>query len=114
MLFARTIFKSVFPNGRILEAENGKVAIEIFEQDQPDIIFMDMQMPELNGLEATHVIRQLEKQKGDTRVPIIALTAGTVKGEKEKCLEAGMDYYITKPFIKDTVVKVIQQYLGKQ
>ena len=114
MLFARTIFKSVFPNGRILEAENGKVAIEIFEQDQPDIIFMDMQMPELNGLEATHVIRQLEKQKGDTRVPIIALTAGTVKGEKEKCLEAGMDDYITKPFIKDTVVKVIQQYLGKQ
>lgn len=114
MLFARTIFKSVFPNGRILEAENGKNAIKIFQQDQPDIIFMDMQMPELNGLEATLVIRELEMQKNQPRVPIIALTAGTVKGEKEKCLEAGMDDYITKPFIKDTVIKVIQQYLHKE
>ncbi len=112
MLFARTIFKSVFPNGRILEAENGKVAVEIFQSEFPDIIFMDMQMPEMNGLEATRLIREIEI--ADKRVPIIALTAGTVKGEKEKCLEAGMDDYITKPFIKDTVVKVIQKYLGNE
>lgn len=111
MLFAKTIFKSIFPNGRILEAENGKLAVEIFTKDAPDIIFMDMQMPEMNGLEATLVIREIEN--GKTRVPIIALTAGTVKGEKEKCIEAGMDDYITKPFIKDTVVKAIQKYLGK-
>lgn len=111
MLFARTIFKSVFPNGRILEAENGKLAVEIFKKNIPDIIFMDMQMPEMNGLEATLAIREIEN--GKTRVPIIALTAGTVKGEKEKCLEAGMDDYITKPFVKDTVVKAIQKYLGK-
>ncbi len=111
MLFARTIFKSVFPNGRILEAENGRFAVEIFKNDVPDIIFMDMQMPEMNGLEATQAIREIEA--GKNRVPIIALTAGTVKGEKEKCIEAGMDDYITKPFIKDTVVKAIQKYLGK-
>ncbi|RFS15466.1 response regulator [Emticicia sp. C21] len=111
MLFARTIFKSVFPNGRILEAENGRIAVEIFKKDVPDIIFMDMQMPEMNGLEATLAIREMEA--GKSRVPIIALTAGTVKGEKEKCIEAGMDDYITKPFIKDTVVKAIQKYLGK-
>lgn len=110
MLFARTIFKSVFPNGRILEAENGKLAVEVFRKDKPDIIFMDMQMPEMNGLEATLAIREMEN--GKSRVPIIALTAGTVKGEKEKCIEAGMDDYITKPFIKDTVVKAIQKYLG--
>ncbi|HEY1054608.1 MAG TPA: response regulator, partial [Emticicia sp.] len=110
MLFARTIFKSVFPNGRILEAENGKIAVDIFKQDAPDIIFMDMQMPEMNGLEATQAIREIEN--GKNRVPIIALTAGTVKGEKEKCLEAGMDDYITKPFVKDTIVKAIQKYLG--
>lgn len=109
MLFARTIFKSVFPNGRILEAENGKVAVEKFKKEVPDIIFMDMQMPEMNGLEATLAIREIEN--GKSRVPIIALTAGTVKGEKEKCIEAGMDDYITKPFIKDTVVKAIQTYL---
>ncbi|WP_259015424.1 response regulator [Emticicia fluvialis] len=110
MLFARTIFKSVFPYGRILEAENGKLAVEIFKTENPDIIFMDMQMPEMNGLEATQVIREMETP--EKRVPIIALTAGTVKGEKEKCLDAGMDDYITKPFIKDTVVRVIQKYLG--
>lgn len=111
MLFARTIFKSVFPNGRILEAENGKLAVDIFRGDTPDIIFMDMQMPEMNGLEATLEIRKIEN--GKSRVPIIALTAGTVKGEKEKCIEAGMDDYITKPFVKDTIVKAIQRYLGK-
>lgn len=111
MLFARTIFKSIFPNGRILEAENGKIAVDIFSNDPPDIIFMDMQMPEMNGYEATLAIRGIENNK--SHVPIVALTAGTVKGEKEKCLEAGMDDYITKPFVKDTIVKVVQKYLGK-
>lgn len=112
MLFARTIFKSVFPNGRILEAENGKLAVDIFQRETPDIIFMDMQMPEMNGLEATLAIREIEN--GKSKVPIIALTAGTVKGEKEKCIEAGMDDYVTKPFVKDTIVKVVQKYLDKQ
>lgn len=112
MLFARTIFKSVFPNGRILEAENGKLAVDIFQTETPDIIFMDMQMPEMNGLEATLAIRSIEN--GKSKVPIIALTAGTVKGEKEKCIEAGMDDYVTKPFVKDTIVKVVQKYLDKQ
>ena len=111
MLFARTILKSVFPNGRILEAVNGRLGVEIYEKESPDIIFMDMQMPEMNGYEATLAIREIENNQ--RRVPIVALTAGTVKGEKEKCLEAGMDDYITKPFVKDTIVKVIKKYVKR-
>ncbi|NBA88590.1 response regulator [Emticicia sp. CRIBPO] len=109
MLFAKTILKSIFPKSRILSAENGRIAVDMFRKDPPDIIFMDMQMPEMNGYEATLEIRSIENNK--SRVPIIALTAGTVKGEKEKCLEAGMDDYITKPFVKDNIVKVVQQHL---
>ncbi|MNL71742.1 Signal transduction histidine-protein kinase BarA [compost metagenome] len=71
---------------------------------------MDIQMPEKNGYEATREIRQLET---DRRVPIIALTAGTVVGEREKCIEAGMDDYLTKPVLKDTLEEAIHKWLFK-
>jgi CheY-like chemotaxis protein len=69
---------------------------------------MDIQMPEMNGYEATERIRNLET---GSHVPIVALTAGTVVGEREKCLEAGMDDYLTKPILKDTLEKTIQTWL---
>jgi CheY-like chemotaxis protein len=74
----------------------------------PDLIFMDVQMPVMNGYEAAAAIRVLEH---GSRIPIIALTAGTVKGEKDKCLSAGMDDYVTKPVVRDTVLKVINKWL---
>jgi CheY-like chemotaxis protein len=67
-------------------------------------------MPEMNGYEATREIRQLENGR---RVPIIALTAGTVSGEREKCIEAGMDDYLTKPVLKDTLEEAIHKWLYK-
>jgi signal transduction histidine kinase/CheY-like chemotaxis protein len=108
MLLARTIIKNILPDAKIFEVTNGKQALDIFKEQQPDIIFMDVQMPELNGYDATMAIRNAETGK---RVPIIALTAGTVKGEKEKCLEAGMDDYISKPFVKKTMEDIIKVWL---
>jgi serine/threonine protein kinase/CheY-like chemotaxis protein len=107
MLLAKAIIKEILPESRIIEAINGKEAIDQFIKEKPDIIFMDVQMPELNGYEAATEIRMLEKEG---RVPIIALTAATIKGERKKCLEAGMDDYLTKPVIKDTIEKAIHKW----
>jgi signal transduction histidine kinase/ActR/RegA family two-component response regulator len=80
-------------------ADNGKMAVEKFAKQHYDLIFMDIQMPEMDGLEATRQIRQLEKKNGHAeKVKIIALTANSQKEDKERCLAAGMDDYINKPF----------------
>jgi signal transduction histidine kinase/DNA-binding response OmpR family regulator len=108
MLLAKTIVKNILPGVQIFEVANGRQAADVFKEQQPDMVFMDVQMPELNGYDATAEIRQWET---NGRVPIIALTAGTVKGEKEKCLAAGMNDYISKPFVKDTMEKMIKTWL---
>lgn len=108
MLLSKTLIKKCIPNCNIIEAKDGIEAVELFEKEKPSIIFMDIQMPEMNGYEATHKIRALE-QTGHT--PIIALTAGNVKGEKEKCLENGMDDFIVKPITYDTIVNCLNKWL---
>jgi PAS domain S-box-containing protein len=75
--------------------EDGAAAVEAWKQQPFDAIFMDIQMPLMDGIEATQAIRQLEK--GDRHVPIIALTAAAMKSDQERCLAAGMDDYISKP-----------------
>jgi signal transduction histidine kinase/CheY-like chemotaxis protein len=77
-------------------AQTGKEALAIASADKFDLIFMDVQMPEMDGLAATAAIRQRE-QKSGTHIPIFAMTAHAMKGDRERCLEAGMDGYITKP-----------------
>ncbi|WP_321540497.1 response regulator [Flavobacterium piscinae] len=81
--------------------------MEKFEVEQFDIIFMDIQMPLMNGYEATKVIRTMDHGK---TIPIIALTAGTVIGEKEKCLEIGMNDYVSKPIVKGSLEEVIAKW----
>jgi CheY-like chemotaxis protein len=71
---------------------------------------MDIQMPVMNGYEAVKIIRN---QKLGANIPIIALTAGTVVGEKEKCLNAGMNDYLSKPIIKNSLEKIIHKWLSK-
>ncbi len=110
MLLARTIFKSLLPQASLLEAENGQIAVNFYKQFHIDIIFMDVQMPVMGGYDAAKAIRAFEK--GNRRVPIIALTAGTVKGEREKCLEAGMDDYVTKPVVKATLAQALNNWIA--
>jgi len=79
-------------------ASTGQEALNKFEENIYDLILMDIQMPDLDGLEATAAIRKMEElQKSRTRVPIIALTAHAMKGDRERCLAAGMDEYLSKP-----------------
>jgi CheY-like chemotaxis protein len=109
MLLLKTIIKNLSVPTAIYQVINGQEAVEQFEKINPDIIFMDIQMPIMNGYEATEIIRNL---KSGQKVPIIAITAGTEKEEKEKCLNAGMNDYIPKPIIKgiieDTFLKWVQ------
>jgi CheY-like chemotaxis protein len=108
MLLAKTLVKSILPNALIIELVNGKEAVDQFETINPDLILMDIQMPIMNGYQATQEIRKL---KNGTEIPIIALTAGAVLGEREKCLAAGMNDYASKPIVKESLEKLIQNWL---
>lgn len=105
MLLAKTIIQKAVPSASILEAVNGQVAVEVSAAQRPDIILMDIQMPEMNGYDATRLIR--EKY---TDVPVIALTAGNIKGEREKCLAAGMNDFLAKPFVADELIAILQKW----
>jgi PAS domain S-box-containing protein len=109
MFLAKTILSKMLPNTRILEAENGIKAVEICKKTRPDLIFMDVQMPEMNGYEATTAIRRIP---GTGDIPIIALTAGNVKGERERCIEAGMNEFVGKPFVQERIKEVCEKFLG--
>ena len=80
----------------VVIARNGKEAIGAWVAQPFDVVLMDVEMPEMDGFEATAVIRTQERQKG-THIPIIAMTAHAMKGDRERCLNAGMDDYISKP-----------------
>jgi CheY-like chemotaxis protein len=94
-------------------AMNGRQALEQWEQNSFDVILMDVQMPEMDGFEATGVIRRQEKISGQ-RMPIIALTAHALKGDEERCLSAGMDSYVTKPIQAKQLFLAIESVLAKQ
>jgi CheY-like chemotaxis protein len=92
-------------------AENGRQAIEQIEKESYDLVLMDVQMPIMDGLEATREIRNREKQTG-RHIPIIAMTAHAMKGDRERCLEAGMDNYISKPISSEMLFKTIWALLA--
>ena len=109
LLLTKTYLKEILPEVLILEASDGNMAVEQYGKEIPDIILMDIQMPNLNGIEATKKIRLME----DTiEIPIIALTAGSLPGEKEKCLQAGMTDFLTKPLLKQTLADMIEKWCG--
>ncbi|MCX7970871.1 MAG: response regulator [Negativicutes bacterium] len=90
-------------------AENGRVAVDAVRRQGFDIILMDCQMPEMDGFAATMVIRGLEKKLG-RRTPIIAMTANAMEGDRDRCIAAGMDDYISKPINLAKLAAVLQQY----
>ncbi|WP_051224381.1 PAS domain S-box protein [Flavobacterium tegetincola] len=107
MLLIKTILKGIFPKAELIESMNGEEAIQKFVSAAPDLILMDVQMPLLNGLEATERIRVLDP---NSSVPIIALTAGTLKEEREMCLASGMNDFVSKPIVKETIKEVILKW----
>ena len=106
------LIKLLTPIGfEVKEAENGQVAVNIWEQWQPDLIWMDMRMPILNGYEATIQIRSQLKGQATT---IIALTASTLEEERAIVLSAGCDDFVRKPFLEDIIFEKMSEYLGVQ
>lgn len=93
---------------RVDVANNGKEAVDMFTNnpDNFDMIFMDIQMPKMDGIEATRMLRQ----HGFHHIPIIAMTAQAMKGDREKCLDAGMDDYISKPIKRETVFEMVKKW----
>jgi CheY-like chemotaxis protein len=93
----------------VVVAENGKRALEILERETFDAILMDVQMPEMDGFEATAAIRRKQSRTG-TYTPIIAMTAHSMEGDRERCIEAGMDDYISKPVRGVVLADVLKMY----
>lgn len=91
-------------------AENGKEALTLYQEKRYDLIFMDIQMPEMDGYEATRKIRELEKTL-DRRIPIVAVTASALVDDKQKCFAAGVDHYISKPFQMSDIQEAIDKFL---
>jgi two-component system, sensor histidine kinase len=93
----------------VLVATNGREAVEMLERQTVNLVLMDVQMPEMGGLEATAAIRDREQQAGgDRQVPIVAMTARAMKGDRERCIAAGMDDYISKPIDRDRLLGVVE------
>lgn len=111
LLLTKTYLKEILPQALIIEAKDGTEAVEQYQKESPDLILMDIQMPRLTGIEATTQIRAMEK---NIEIPIIALTAGSLPGEKEKCLQAGMSDFLTKPLLKQTLSDMIEKWFGKE
>ena len=93
---------------------NGKEAIQALERVTYDLVLMDIQMPEMNGYETTGVIRDRKSNVRDHEVPIIAMTANAMKGDRERCLEAGMSHYIAKPIKPKELLEAITTYLPEE
>jgi CheY-like chemotaxis protein len=89
-------------------ASNGVDAVRLVAESRFDAVLMDVQMPDMDGLEVTRTIRAQEQ----TRVPIIALTAKAMMGDMEKCMEAGMDAYLTKPIDGRQLIAVLERVAG--
>lgn len=94
-------------------AENGAVALELFAKKRFDLVLMDCQMPVLDGYEATKRIRELEARTSTLRTPVIAITAYTLSGDREKCLASGMDDYLAKPYSVQDLRPKLDRWLGR-
>lgn len=109
MLLTKKIIESLRPDVRITGAIDGIRALEYFRSSKSNLILMDIQMPGMNGYECAAAIRADEN--GKSRVPIVALTAGAMQGELERCQQAGMDAYLSKPIRRAEFEQVLNKWL---
>ena len=100
---------------RVVVTTNGREALEALAKDRYDLVLMDVQMPEMDGLQATRSLREKEKEKRDGfHQPVIALTAHAMKGDQERCLAAGMDGYLTKPIPPQELDAILEIYVARR
>jgi signal transduction histidine kinase/ActR/RegA family two-component response regulator len=93
-------------------ANDGREAVEAFRRERFDVILMDVQMPEMDGFEAVAAIRAIEREEGRPHTPIVAVTAHAMLGDRDRCLEAGMDQYLSKPIRAEALFSVVDELLG--
>jgi signal transduction histidine kinase/CheY-like chemotaxis protein len=110
LMLAKILVKTIIPEAEFLDAENGQEAVNLVAEYDVDLILMDVQMPVMDGIEATELIRQLDKNKVK-HIPVVALTAGALKEEKEKAIWAGMDDFLAKPIDSVQLKKILLKYL---
>jgi signal transduction histidine kinase/CheY-like chemotaxis protein/HPt (histidine-containing phosphotransfer) domain-containing protein len=96
-----------------LSAENGEAALEMMQQQEFDMVLMDCQMPVLDGYQATQTWRAIERERGLKRLPIIAMTANAMAEDRQKCLEAGMDDYLSKPVDRKLMQQTMLKWLSR-
>jgi len=108
MTLNRIVIRNMFPNVRIVEAQNGKEAVDLAENERFDIILMDIMMPVMDGYEATLLIRQ---QKTNQDTPLLALTASIMPDEMQKCLKVGFSDSISKPIIRENLYRILDKWL---
>lgn len=110
----RLVVESILENMQLMtiHAENGEEAVHKVRGENFDLILMDVQMPVMNGYDATREIRRIEQERQRPHTPIIAVTANAMQGDREKCLEAGMDDYVAKPIDVTELEGLIRHYLG--
>lgn len=105
------VFRAMAPDFDYFEAATAQLGIQVALEKMPDLILMDISMPDMDGLTATAKIRAMEPIRS---VPIVALTANAMEGDRERFIAAGCDGYISKPIDIDTFVDTVREYLKKQ
>jgi len=94
-------------------AENGKQALEFVAKGNIDLVLMDCQMPVMDGFEATLRLREIEEEQGTARLPIIAVTANAIKGDRERCLDVGMDDCVSRPTNTEKLAAAILKHMNR-
>jgi CheY-like chemotaxis protein len=112
----RLLIQIYLKDGRyqLEDAENGEIAVAKLKAEKYDVVLMDMQMPIMDGLEATRKVREWERERGLSRTPILALTASALEEDVRRALDAGVDAHITKPITKDALVAAIKDSVASQ